>query len=161
FNGRTQQDGSFSIANVPPGRYVAVARSGGGRQQSEPRTAVQAVVVNGQNIGGLALVLQPGVTLSGNITVESSGPPAPSDYSGFRIDAPEASPLPVGGGGRGGPFGTGGRAAANGSFQIPSLLPGKHYVRITGQGLTQGITTPTQWNLKAVLVGGTDVTDAG
>src|SRR5262249_7381160 len=122
FNGRTQQDGSFSIANVPPGRYVAVARSGGGRQQRQPPSAGQAGVVNGQNIGGLALVLQPGVTLSGNITVESSGPPAPSDYSGFRIDAPEASPLPVGGGGRGGPFGTGGRAAANGSFQIPSLL---------------------------------------
>src|SRR5829696_3076664 len=29
LTGRTQADGTFSVANVPPGRYVAVARSGG------------------------------------------------------------------------------------------------------------------------------------
>ena len=162
FAGRTQQDGSFSIANVPPGRYVAVARSGG--RQNQPRTAVQAVVVNGQNIGGIALALQPGVTLTGNIVVESSGAPAPTDYSGFRIDAPEANPLPIGGGGRGGPFGTGGRAAPNGSFQVSNLLPGRHYIRVTGQPQTQGQVlgqASTQWNLKTVLVSGQDVTDSG
>jgi hypothetical protein len=126
------------------------------------RIALQPIAVNGQNVGGLALVLQPEITLSGNIVVESSGTPAPTDYSAFRIDAPEVNPLPIGGGpagGRGG--GTNGRAAANGSFSIPNLVPGRHYVRITGQGLTQGMTTPTQWNLKAVLVGGADVTDTG
>ena len=162
MNGRTLQDGSFSIPNVPPGRYVAIARAGG--RQNDQRIGVQPVVVNGQNIGGLAITLQPEITLSGNITVESSGTPAPTDYSGFRIDAPEANPLPFAGGGPGGGrggFGTGGRAATNGTFSVPNLVPGKHYIRITGQGLSQGLTAPTQWNLKAVLVGGADVTDTG
>jgi hypothetical protein len=155
LNARTTQDGSFRIANVPPGPYLAIARSQG--RQNETRIALQPIAVNGQNIGGLALVLQPEITVSGNIVVESSGTPAPTDYSAFRIDAPEVNPLPIGGG-RGG---TGGRAAANGSFSIPNLVPGRHYVRITGQGLMQGMTTPAQWSLKAVLVGGADVTDAG
>jgi len=160
---RTAADGSFSISNVPPGRYLAIARSGG--RQNEQRIGVQPVLVAGQNIGGLAIALQPEITLSGNITVESSGTPAPTDYSAFRIDAPEVTPLPFAGGGPGGrgggPFGTAGRAAANGSFSVPNLVPGKHYIRITGQGLNQGLATSMQWNLKAVLVGGADVTDSG
>ena len=162
MNGRTAQDGSFSIRNVPPGRYLAIARSGG--RQDDQRIGVQPVVVNGQNIGGLTISLQPEITVSGNIIVDSAGTPAPTDYSAFRVDAPEVNPLPAGGGpgGRGGgPFGTSGRAATNGSFSVPNLVPGRHYVRITGQGLTQGLTTGTQWNLKAVLAGGADVTDSG
>jgi protocatechuate 3,4-dioxygenase beta subunit len=162
MNGRTAQDGSFSIRNVPPGRYLAIARSGG--RQNDQRIGVQPVVVNGQNIGGLTISLQPEITVSGNIIVDSAGTPAPTDYSAFRIDAPEVNPLPAGGGpaGRGGgPFGTSGRAATNGSFSVPNLVPGRHYVRISGQGLTQGLTTGTQWSLKAVLAGGADVTDSG
>jgi protocatechuate 3,4-dioxygenase beta subunit len=163
-NGRTAQDGSFSIPNVPPGRYLAIARSGG--RQNDQRIGVTPVAVNGQNIGGLAISLQPEITMSGNITVESAGTPAPTDYSAFRVDAPEATPLPFtgggpGGGGPGGRGGANGRAAANGTFSISNLVPGKHYVRITGQGLTQGMTTGAQWNLKAVLAGGADVTDDG
>jgi hypothetical protein len=72
------------------------------------------------------------------------------------------TPLPfVGGGPGGGGRGANGRAATNGTFSISDLVPGKHYVRVTGQGLTQGMTTGTQWNLKSVLAGGADVTDSG
>jgi Carboxypeptidase regulatory-like domain len=157
LTGRSQIDGTFSVANVPPGRYLAVARSGGGRGGSA-RIAVQQIVVNGQNVGGVTLTMQPGVTLSGNITVESSGTPAPADYSSFRVDAPEVNPLPIGGGGRGGFLGGGaGRVDRNGSFQISSLLPGRHYIRLTGQA--QGSQTTAQWTLKSVMVAGQDVTD--
>lgn len=163
MNGRTTANGAFSIPNVPPGHYLAIARSGG--RQGESLIGVQQVAVNGQNIGGVAIVLQSEITMSGNITVETSGTPAPTDYSAFRIDAPEVSPLPlVGGpGGRGGGGGsnTAARAAVNGSFSVPNLVPGKHYVRITGQGLSAGLTTGTSWNLKSVLVNGLDVTDSG
>jgi hypothetical protein len=147
LNGRTQADGTFMIANVPPGQYVAVARTGGGRS-SQPKMGTQSIVVNGQNVEGVALVLQSGVSLSGNITVESSGTPAPTDYSSFRIEAPEVDPLPVGGGGRGGTS----RAENNGAFRVDNLLPGLHYIRLSGGG--QG-----QWTLKSVTAGGQDVTD--
>jgi protocatechuate 3,4-dioxygenase beta subunit len=151
LRGRSETGGAFTISNVPPGRYLAIARSGG--RWDEQKIAVQPVVVNGQNISNLVLVLVPGVSLSGNITVESSGTPAPTDYSVFRIDVPDADPLPLGGGpfggGRGGNRG-GGRAAKNGSFEIDNVMPGRHYLRVSGQGA---------WTLKSVSVGGRDVTD--
>jgi hypothetical protein len=165
LTGRSQADGTFVISNVPPGRYIAVARSGG--RNNDPRTAMQSIVVNGQNVGGVSLMLQPGVTLSGNITVESSGTAAPTDYSGFRVDVPDVTPLPFGGGGgggRGGLAGGAGRAERNGTFQVGNLLPGRHYIRITGggQGQAQGRgqgQSQGQWTLKSVLVAGQDVTD--
>ena len=162
FTGRVEPDGTFSISNVPPGRYVAVARSTG--QDGEPRTGMQTIVVNGEDLDGVTLALQPGVTLSGNITVESSGTPAPADYSAFRIEAPDVNPLPFGGGfggGRGGggrAAGAGGRAEKNGSFRIGNLLPGAHYIRVAGGGVQgQG---QAQWTVKSIDVGGQDVADS-
>lgn len=156
YNGRATADGSFSILNVPPGRYTAIARAGG--RSGDPRMAMQPIVVNGQNIEGLTLLLQPGSTLSGNILVESSGAAAPSDYSVFRVDVADADPLPGGGGrgaGRGGPFGGDNRVEKNGAFTVTGLQPGRHYVRVIGGGTQNG----GQWTLKSVLVGGTDVAD--
>jgi hypothetical protein len=161
--GRSQGDGTFTIANVPPGRYVVIARSGGrgNGNGNDARTGTQSIVVNGENLAGVSLILQRGVTVSGNITVESSGTAAPTDYSSFRIDVPDLAPLPLGpGGGRGGPNMSGGRAQKNGAFQVTDLLPGKHFIRVTGgaQGATQG-QAQGQWTLKSVSVGGQDVTD--
>jgi protocatechuate 3,4-dioxygenase beta subunit len=156
LRGSARADGAFSIANVPPGRYVAIARSGGGIFASGGdtlRVGTQNINVAGQNIAGVTLVLQPSVSLSGNITVESSGTPAPTDYSTFHIDVPDLEPLPFAGGpgGRGGGRNaSGARAATNGSFTVLNLLPGKHSVRVTGNGA---------WTLKSVAIAGRDVTD--
>lgn len=156
FSGRATADGSFSILNVPPGRYTAIARAGG--RLGDLRTAMQSIVVNGQNLDGLTLVLQPGSMLSGNIVVDSSGAPAPSDYSVFRVDVADVDPLPGGGGrggGRGGPFGADNRVEKNGSFTITGVQPGRHYVRVTGGGTQNG----GQWTLKSVTIGGADAAD--
>ncbi|PYR90959.1 MAG: hypothetical protein DMF84_18570 [Acidobacteria bacterium] len=156
LRGSARADGVFSIANVPPGRYTAIARSGGGIFASGGdtlRVGTQSINVAGQNIAGVTIALQPAVTLSGNITIESSGTPAPTDYSSFRIDVPDQDPLPFAGGsgGRGGgPNASGGRADTNGAFTVLNLLPGRHYVRVSGNGL---------WTLKSVSVAGRDVTD--
>lgn len=163
LRGSALADGVFSIINVPPGRYTAIARSGGGvffASGTAPafrpdalRVGTQTINVAGQNITGVTLVLQPAVSLSGNITVESSGTPAPTDYSSFRIDVPDLEPLPFGGGpgGRGGgPLASGAHADKNGAFTVPNLLPGRHYVSVTGSGV---------WTLKSITVAGRDVTD--
>ena len=163
LRGSAQADGSFSIANVPPGRYTAIARSGGGvffasgtapaLRPDALRVGTQSINVAGQNITGVTLVLQPAVSLSGNITVESSGTPAPTDYSSFRIDVPDVQPLPFAGGpgGRGGgPLASGGRADKNGAFTVANLLPGRHYINVTGSGV---------WTLKSITVAERDVTD--
>ena len=39
LTGRAQADGTFRISNVPPGRFVAIARSDG--REGEPRTGLQ------------------------------------------------------------------------------------------------------------------------
>lgn len=154
LRGRGQQGGGFVVSNVPPGRFLAVARSGG--RQDDPKTGMQAIVVSGQDIDNLAIVLAPGVSISGNITVESAGTPAPTDYSTFRIQVPEVNPLPFAnggfvGGGRGGRGGTGnGRANQNGSFEVDNLLPDSHYITVTGPG---------PWVLKSVALDGRDITD--
>ena len=156
LRGSARANGPFTIANVPPGRYIAVARSGGGIFASGGdtlRVATQNINVAGQNISGVTLALQPSVTLSGNITVESSGTPAPTDYSSFRVDVPDVDPLPFAGGpgGRGGgQIASGGRADKNGAFTVLSLMPGGHYVRVSGSD---------PWTLKSVIVAGRDVTD--
>jgi protocatechuate 3,4-dioxygenase beta subunit len=140
----SEADGSFMIANVPPGHYTAVARSGG--RGGTPRMGTLSVNVTGENISGVTIALQAGISMSGYITVESAGTPSPTDYSTFRVDAPEVSPLPFGGG----PGGTGARAEKNGRFQIDNLFPGEHYVRVSGQGA---------WTLKSISIAGRDVTD--
>jgi len=145
----SQADGSFWISNVPPGRYTAMARSGG--RGDEQKMAMQSISVAGENIAGVTLALQPGVSLTGNIMVESAGTPAPTDYSTFRVDVPDVEPLPfIGGPGPGGPITSGARADKNGAFTVGSLLPGRHYIRVSGQG---------PWSLKSVAIAGRDVTD--
>jgi protocatechuate 3,4-dioxygenase beta subunit len=148
LRGGSQGDGSFSISSVPPGRYTAVARSGG--RGGAEKMGTQDVNVTGDNVAGLTIALQPGVSLSGYITIESAGTPAPDDYSTFRVDAPDVSPLPFGGGRGGGPNATGARAQKNGRFQIDNVFPGGHDIRVSGQGA---------WTLKSVSIGGRDVTD--
>ena len=157
--GRAGADGGFTVVNVPPGRYTAIARSGG--RSGEPRTGMQAIVVSGQNVDGVTLMLQPGVTVSGNITVESSGTAAPADYSAFRVEVPDVDPLPGAGpggrGGRGALFGDNSTVQKNGTFSVGNLQPGLHYVRVmSGGGGTQG---GGQWTLKSVTLGGADVAD--
>ena len=99
LRGGAQGDGSFTITNVPPGRYTAVARSGG--RGGAEKMGMQSVNVAGESVNGVTIAMQPGVSISGYITVESAGTPAPTDYSTFRVDIPDVSPLPFGGPGGG------------------------------------------------------------
>src|SRR5262249_4495995 len=55
--GRIQWDGSFSIANVPPGRYVIRAR---GEDSDPPQFATQPLVVADGDLNDVAVALAPG-----------------------------------------------------------------------------------------------------
>ena len=144
-------DGTFTISNVPPGRYLAIARSGG--RGDEQKIGTQTITVAGENVTGVTLALQSGVSLSGNITVESAGTPAPADYSTFRVTVLDLDPLPVlagPAGGGGGLNASGARAEKNGAFEVGNVMPGRHYIRVAGQAA---------WSLKSVTIAGRDVTD--
>jgi carboxypeptidase family protein len=147
FRALARDDGTFSIANVTPGKYTIVARSAGG--DGPPRMAAQSIVVGGGELN-VALTPTPGVQLSGTITLEASGQ-LPQGFRGFRV-----IPLPLGSSsapafaGRGGGGRGGGDPADNGQFTIPDVMPGTYVLRATG---------PRGWTMKTIYVDGRDVTD--
>ena len=174
LSGRTLADGTFSISNVPPGRYIAVARSGGARRRrrrrSEDRHAGdrrQRPEPRRRDAGACSR----GVTLVGQHHRRVVGHAGAGRLLGLPHRRARREPLPFGGGGgpggRGGGPAGGGRVEKNGAFQIGNLLPGRHYIRVTGggQGAGQGqgrggqTQAQGQWTLKSVLVAGQDVTD--
>ncbi|HAK55797.1 MAG TPA: DNA polymerase I [Acidobacteria bacterium] len=64
LDAQTQSDGTFTVRNVPPGRYLAVARSGG-RRRENPLFAVQSITVAGGELSGLTMMLSAGATVGG------------------------------------------------------------------------------------------------
>ena len=84
FGGRIQWDGAFTIANVPPGRYILRAR---GDDSETPQFAAQPISVNGDDLSDVTVILSAGATISGTVSFLPGGSPAP-DFTQFRITAP-------------------------------------------------------------------------
>ena len=142
----TREDGSFSITNVTPGKYMIVARANSG-PNGPPRMAVQPLVVAGEEVN-VALAPMPGVQLEGTITLEAAGALPADGFGGFRVTpvALGAAAI-VGPGGRGGRPGDVGQA---GQFTINSVMPGVYMVRGSA---------PRGWTMKSVYLDGRDITD--
>lgn len=141
FTSRVQNDGAFSIPNVPPGRYVLRAR---GDASDVPYFATLPVTVAGADISGLSVILAPGATITGTVRLQPSGA-STADVTQFRIGAPNADPdagIP-------GPQATA-RVERDGRFTLSGLAAGPHWIRARAAG---------GWFLKAVTADGRDVTD--
>ena len=102
LNAQTGTDGAFTVRNVPPGRYLAIARSGG-RRSANPLFAMQSITVDGQEIGGLIMMLAAGASVTGTVVFESSTLPAANDLSRVRVSTRALRALPFGGDTRPGP----------------------------------------------------------
>jgi len=138
---RVQWDGSFSIANVPPGRYVIRAR---GEDTDPPQFAAQPVVVADGDVNDLAVVLAPGASLSGTVTFQSTQSPTIPDVNQLRIAAPPIDFANVG------PNPTA-RVNRDGTFTLDGVSAGAHWIRT--QGAVRG------WTLKSVTISGRDIID--
>ena len=140
YGGRVQWDGAFSIANVPPGRYVLRARSA---DSETPQFAMQPITLDGSDIDGLAVMLSAGATLTGTV-IFTPGQSAVPDATQVRITAPSTDlssfgPQPNA------------RVDKDGRFTLSGVPAGTHLVRSNGN--LRG------WTLKSVTVAGRDVTD--
>ena len=140
YGARIQWDGSFSIANVPPGRYVARAR---GDDTDPAQFASQPITVSGQDVDDFTVVLSPGGTIAGSITFLPGGSPPP-DFTQVRIGAPSTDQ---------GAFGPQGNARVDkeGRFVLLGVPAGAHLIRPNGN--SRG------WTLKSVTINDRDVTD--
>lgn len=140
YGSRIDWDGSFSIANVPPGRYIMRAR---GTDSETPQFAAQPLTVNGQDIEDVRVILTPGASLTGTVTLLPGSSPAP-DITNIRITAPALDQESFGPQAQA-------RVEKDGKFTLSGVAAGSHLIRPSGN--TRG------WVLKSVTVGARDVTD--
>ena len=141
FGARVQWDGSFAMANVPPGRYVMRAR---GDDTDTPQFAMQPVVVTDGDLIDLTLTLAPGASISGTVTFQSTQSLTIPDVNQVRIGAPPVDFANVG------PSPTA-RVDKDGTFTLDGVSAGLHWIRT--QGGLRG------WTLKSVTLSGRDIID--
>jgi hypothetical protein len=141
YGGRIQWDGTFTVANVPPGRYTLRAR---GNDTDPPQYAEQPITVSGADVSGLAVVLQPGATISGSLVFQATQTQSSADPTRVRVVAPSFEQSSIG-------PNPNARVDKDGHFTLDGVPAGHHLLRASG--------VPHEWTLKAVLVGSQDVTD--
>jgi Carboxypeptidase regulatory-like domain len=166
--GSVAADGSFSFAGVTPGPYAIVVQAmpaapttpappGGGRPgpaAGPPRQATHwaraDVVLEGQDISGVTLTLQPGMVVAGRVQLEGTSA-QPPDLSRIRINL-----LPVQAAGEVSLGQTQIQPDAAGSFRVTGVTPGRYR-------LMASIPSPRPdtvgWQLKSSVVHGQDTVD--
>ncbi len=160
--GLTQQDArttSFWFGAIPPGRYTAIARAEDQRPATARSGAANPLVwaqqemdLMGDDVSGIALVLQPALTVSGRVVFEGT-------TSGALYGAGDLRVLATG-------SGVASTAAAqppvevddDGRFTIPNLVPGEY--RVTASALSLPGNAPVGiWSLVSAMSGGRDLLD--
>ena len=149
--------GRFTFRSIAPGNYRLSARAAqspaGGRGSAavgEIQYAFLDVAVGGDDIEGLALSLQPGLSIGGRVTFESSqaAPPALPQLS-------VPSPLVLARENGGWPMPA--VAIEDGRFLIRGITPGPYRMPV----LPRGVRVPIgNWWLKSLVAGGRDLLDA-
>jgi hypothetical protein len=174
------QDGKFTLTNIAPGRYTLTALGGpglaigqrmsfipappagggGGAPMPPPPPppppggarlyAEQSIDVSGEDMAGLSLVLQPGMTVSGRVVFD--GKTAAPDVKQTRIFLTNATPNRT-------TFGVpGAQIAENGTFTIEGVAPG-HYRFSTAIAPAGAAGSTPGWTLKSAMVDGRDALD--
>jgi len=147
YGSRLQDDGTFSLVNVPPGRYVLRARGDGPRIRGgdyvPPQFALLPLTVDG-DINNLNVALAMGATISGTVTFQASQSTQPPQVNQFRIIASLVDRSETG------PNSTA-RIEQDGTFLLVGVPAGALWLRSQAPG---------SWSLKSAIVDGRDTIDA-
>ena len=160
YGSRIQDDGVFSIVNVPPGRYVLRARGDGPRLRGgdsstamvartssrdeyvPPQFASLPLTVNG-DISNLNVALAMGATISGKVTFQATQSRQPPQLNQFRIIASLVDRSEMG------PNSTA-RIEQDGTFLLVGVPAGALWLRSQAPG---------SWSLKSAIVDGRETID--
>lgn len=168
FSARTGPDGKFSVTSVTPGTYRIVARAaaappapqadaGGMRTVSAAPTgeqlwASQQVSMTGSAIAGLSLVLEPARTLKGR--VQFAGTTAPPKPVQLRVGFTPTEGIARNGVIRTLAFVSPAVVKPDGTFELPSVPPGRFRFGVFGQSVTN-----TVWVPHSAMIGAVDLFD--
>jgi protocatechuate 3,4-dioxygenase beta subunit len=140
---QVRPDGTFIVLGVAPGEYILRAQ-GRFAQNARPEIATAAVTVAGQNIDGVQLVVAPPSMASGTVLVDPAAGAAMNGSSIALTVSPVDPQMSF--------TDTSARVHDDFSFEA-AVQAGVNSVRLMGM--------PNNLALKAVRVGGVDVTDSG
>jgi hypothetical protein len=166
--GPLRPDGTFTIANVPPGQYTVRANAqrnapGPGTPPAPPDFSVAVVAVNGEDVTDVRLTPVLPVTVSGRVSFDDAGAAQSLKPSAIRV---MVQSLNVDDNGIGFPNGAPPFPTLHDDFSFElKTAPGRMALRAVIQQVpgTPPPTTGTAngWQLKAVRVNGMDMTDSG
>ena len=138
YGSRINWDGTFSISNVPPGRYTLRAR---GTDGDWAQYATEPVTVANVDIPDISVVLAEGAVITGTVSFPAIDAQLP-DMSQIRISSVAVEP---------GSNNSQARVDKDNAFKIVAVPAGAHLIRPTGP--LRG------WSLKSVVLDGRDITD--
>jgi protocatechuate 3,4-dioxygenase beta subunit len=186
---RVNQEGRFTFQNVTPGQYTLHARgtvreavpetpvaqgragrAGGGGGGRGGRGAIAQVLwaaadvtVSGEEVSGIVLNLQSGMTVSGRIEFQGAALPPLMDLQRVRVTLVtrgqqlfEGGPTPPA------------EVDASGNFTITGVVPGRYVLSGSipagargNQPAARGVPTPGggSWVLRSVMIAGRDALD--
>ena len=151
-------EGTFTFAGVAPGPYAIVAQAQPPAGRATPATAPPRpthwaradITLDGQDVAGLALTLQPGMVVAGKIQLLGTSA-TPPDLTRMRVNL-----MPVQGPGEVSLGQMQIQPDASGSFSIPGVTPGRYRLMA---GIPSARPDTVVWQLQSSVINGRDTLD--
>jgi hypothetical protein len=141
----TERDGSFSISSVAPGEYTLMARL---VTPASTTWALMDLAADGRDRSDLSLMLQPGLTVSGHIQLESTSGTPPA-FSAMKVQLDAERPE------NGAIFGVAPvQPDATGAFTFAGVPPGWYRMSVSLPP-----TGAENWTLKTAAIDGAAASD--
>jgi hypothetical protein len=162
---RPNTRGEFTLSNVAPGQYQVRARAGGVTlgdrgalsisNSAQVNWAYAELTIDGVDVEGFRLTLQPGLTFSGKMTTTGSTD-APTSWKGSAVTVqPLSEPGTVLSGRLQGRTARSAAVDDDGTFEVDGLEPGEYEVFLRLSPAISG-----RWSLASIQYGGRDMRDA-
>ncbi len=136
-------DDTFEFREVPPGRYVILAR---GQTERDGMSLFGrfAIELSGRDVSNIDITLTPGARISGRVEFEGEPQPRREAIETLRVHAIAVDGVSFGDA-YSDPVDAGGR------FEFRGVMPGEHVLRLEG--------LPDGWSMRSVHLMGRAVTD--